>query len=85
MPAHEHEPSELRTWAGAIALVGAAVSAEFAWLHARAIEAMGVICGDAPALHCGWCPTALALFGVGVYLLAGPRAATVDDGQGRQS
>lgn len=67
------DTSEIWTWAGAICLVGAAVSAEFAWLHARAIQALGVICGSQPSPHCIWCPTALVLLAAGLVLLSRSR------------
>jgi hypothetical protein len=36
-----------------------------AWLHARAIDALGPICGGSTA-HCAWCPSAVALAALGV-------------------
>jgi hypothetical protein len=64
--------SEIRTWAGALALVGAAASAELAWLHMRAVQALGVICGGPAESHCAWCPLAVALLGIGAFLLKAP-------------
>lgn len=66
-PAHT-----LLTMAGALCLVGAAISAEIAWLHMRWLAATyGVICGQSPSLtHCAACPTAVALLAGGLGFLA---------------
>lgn len=78
MRAKVRETSEIWTWAGATCLVGAAVSAELAWLHARAIQALGVICGTQPSPHCIWCPTALVLLAAGMVLISRSRRRHAD-------
>jgi len=50
--------SRLRMIVAGAAIVGAAVSGELAWLHARSLEAFGVICGGLTP-HCGWCVSAV--------------------------
>ena len=60
--------SDLITAAGAAMLVGAAVSAEMAWLAARGVAQLGVICGAAGQPHCPW------LIGAGALLVSGTAA-----------
>lgn len=61
--------TRLRMIGAGAAFVGAAVSTELAWLHARALSALGVICGGATP-HCGWCVSAVALGLIGAAALA---------------
>ena len=73
---HKNEPLDLRSVAGALCLLASAGGATLAWAHMRAIEQMGVICGAAPEVHCGWCASALVLGLSGAALVAGaPRPA----------
>jgi hypothetical protein len=60
--------SRLRIAGAGAAIVGAAVSAELAWLHARELSAFGVICGGT-TIHCGWCVSTIALAGLAVAAL----------------
>lgn len=65
---------ENRLIAGLSALVAAALSAEYAWLHARSTAALyGAICGEGPLVHCAACYAAPALAAVAAWLLA-PKA-----------
>lgn len=71
-------PLKFELLAGLTSLVAGAVTAQLAWRHARAIQAMGPICGDGPDLHCAWCPATLAFLALGLLLLtsaAGRRLA----------
>lgn len=61
--------TRVRMLGAGAAFVGAAVSTELAWLHARALSALGVICGGATP-HCGWCVSAVALGLIGAAALA---------------
>ncbi len=62
---------ESRIIAGVSAWVAAALSAEFAWLHARSTAALyGAICGEGPLLHCAACYGAPLLALAGAALLA---------------
>ena len=55
-------------------LVGAAVSAEMAWLAARGVAQLGVICGAAGQPHCPWMIGSAALLASGTAtLIAGRR------------
>ena len=66
--------SDLITAAGADMLVGAAVSAEMAWLAARGVAELGVICGAAGQPHCPWMIGSAALLASGTAtLIAGRR------------
>lgn len=66
--------SDLITAAGAAMLVGAAISAELAWLAARGVAELGVICGAAGQPHCPWLIGAAALLASGTAtLIAGRR------------
>ena len=66
--------SDLITAAGAAMLVGAAVSAEMAWLAARGVAQLGVICGAAGQPHCAWVIGSAALLASGTAtLIAGRR------------
>ena len=66
--------SDLITAAGAAMLVGAAVSAEMAWLAARGVAQLGVICGAAGQPHCPWMIGSAALLASGTAtLIAGRR------------
>ncbi|CAN7367249.1 hypothetical protein LJR164_002209 [Phenylobacterium sp. LjRoot164] len=66
--------SDLITAAGAAMLVGAAVSTEMAWLAARGVAELGVICGAAGQPHCPWLIGAAALLASGTAtLIAGRR------------
>lgn len=47
-----------------------AIAGELAWLHARAVEAAGLLCGQAATPHCGWCVTAGGLAFVAVAVAA---------------
>lgn len=62
--------SDLITAAGAAMLVGAAVCAEFAWLAARGVASLGVICGAAGQPHCPWLISAGVLAAAGAAALA---------------
>ena len=70
--------SDLITAAGAAMLVGAAICAELAWLAARGVADLGVICGAAGQPNCPWLIAAavLAVGGAGALMLA-PRPAPV--------
>ncbi|MDP1873238.1 hypothetical protein [Phenylobacterium sp.] len=60
-----------RIIAGVAAWVGAALSAEYAWLHARSTAALyGAICGEGPLVHCAACYAAPMLALAGIALLA---------------
>ncbi len=62
---------ESRIIAGVAAWVAAALSAEYAWLHARSTAALyGAICGEGPVLHCAACYAAPLLALAGGVLLA---------------
>ena len=68
---------ENRLIAGLSALVAAALSAEYAWLHARSTAALyGAICGEGPLVHCAACYAApiLALAGAGLLAPVGLKA-----------
>ncbi|WP_312164497.1 hypothetical protein [Phenylobacterium sp.] len=66
--------SDLVTAAGAVMLVGSALSAEMAWLAARGVANLGVICGAAGQPHCPWLIGAAALLASGTAtLIAGRR------------
>ena len=54
--------SDLVLAVGAAMLVGAAVSAELAWLAARGVAELGVICGAAGRPDCPYLIAAAALF-----------------------
>ena len=55
-------PLRLQTLLATLAVSGAALSAEMAWLHARSLHLTEAFCGIAPrAPHCGWCVAAVAL------------------------
>lgn len=79
------QKSEWPFLAGLVVLAGAAVSAELAWLHARSIQALGVICGQGPDPHCAWCPTALVLLALGLFLVAAPSPACAPSKRGRKA
>lgn len=64
-----NDMTRVRMIGAGAAFVGAAVSAELAWLHARSLSAFGVICGGATP-HCGWCYSAVALGLIGAAALA---------------
>lgn len=51
--------SEVLATVGAVLMGAGAVSAELAWLHARAMDAQGLLCG-ASEPHCAWCALAVA-------------------------
>ena len=53
--------SDLTTAAGAAMLVGSAVCGELAWLAARGVAELGVICGSAGQPHCPYLIAAAAL------------------------
>jgi len=77
---------EIRLIAGLTAWVAAALSAEYAWLHARSTEALyGAICGEGPLAHCAACYAApmLALAGAGLLAPEGLRALRVVAGSAR--
>ena len=77
---------ENRLIAGLTAWVAAALSAEYAWLHARSTEALyGAICGEGPLAHCAACYAApmLALAGAGLLAPEGLRALRVVAGSAR--
>ena len=59
----------LRPWGAGIALAIAAVSAAQALAHQKAIEAMGVICGQGPSPHCAWCAVGVAAAAAGLMRL----------------
>ncbi|HMP63928.1 hypothetical protein [Phenylobacterium sp.] len=62
---------EIRLIGGFTALVAAALSAEYAWLHAQSTAALyGAICGEGPLVHCAACYAAPAFAFVGAWLLA---------------
>lgn len=65
--------SDLITAAGAALLVGAALSAEMAWLAARGVAELGVICGAAGEPHCPWLIGAAALLASGAATLVAAR------------
>ena len=65
--------SDLITAAGAAMLVGAAVSAEMAWLAARGVAQLGVICGAAGQPHCPWMIGSAALRASGTATLSAGR------------
>jgi hypothetical protein len=68
--------SDLITAAGAAMLVGAALSAEMAWLAARGVANLGVLCGSAGQPHCPWLIAAAVLLASGAAtLIAGRRRA----------
>lgn len=54
--------SDLVTAAGAAMMVGAAVSAELAWLAARGVAGLDTICGAAGQPDCPYLIAAAALF-----------------------
>lgn len=54
-------PVRLQTLFATLSFSGAALSAEMAWLHARALHLAEAFCGLAPREHCGWCVAAAAL------------------------
>ncbi|WP_374569791.1 hypothetical protein [Phenylobacterium sp.] len=60
--------SKLRMAGAGVAIVGSAVSAELAWLHAKTLSAFGVICGGL-APHCGWCVATVGFAAVAVAAL----------------
>ncbi|MCG9915105.1 MAG: hypothetical protein MH112_01940 [Phenylobacterium sp.] len=61
---------ETRSIAGVSAWVAAALSAEYAWLHARSTAALyGAICGEGPVLHCAACYAAPLFALAGAVLL----------------
>ncbi|MEH6678310.1 hypothetical protein [Phenylobacterium sp.] len=77
---------ENRLIAGLTAWVAAALSAEYAWLHARSTEALyGAMCGEGPLAHCAACYAApmLALAGAGLLAPEGLRALRVVAGSAR--
>lgn len=61
---------DLITAAGAALLVAAAVCAELAWLAARGLAALGVICGSAGRPDCPYLIAAGALAVSGAAMLA---------------
>lgn len=64
-------PRPVLTIAGALSLVGAAVSGEVAVQHMRWTAATyGAICGADGVPHCAACPTAVGLLMVGLAFLA---------------
>lgn len=66
-----------RIIAGVSTWVAAALSAEYAWLHARSTAALyGAICGEGPLVHCAACYAApiLALAGAGLLAPVGFKA-----------
>lgn len=66
--------SDLITAAGAAMLVGAALSVEMAWLAARSVAQLGVICGAAGQPNCPWLMGGAALLASGTAtLIAGRR------------
>lgn len=65
----------LRAWGAGIALSLAAVSAAQALAHQKAIQAMGVICGQGPSPHCAWCAVGVAAAATGLTLLFWPSPA----------
>ena len=65
--------SDLITAAGAAMLVGAAISAELAWLAARGVAQLGVICGAAGQPHCPYLVAAAALLVGGTLTLVRSR------------
>ena len=77
---------ENRLILGLTAWVAAALSAEYAWLHARSSAALyGVICGDGPLVHCAACYAApiLALAGAGLLAPEGLKAVRAVAGSAR--
>lgn len=77
---------ENRLIAGLTAWVAAALSAEYAWLHARSTAALyGALCGEGPLAHCAACYAApmLALAGAGLLAPEGLRALRVVAGSAR--
>lgn len=64
----DEDMGKLRMAGAGAAIVGSAVSAELAWLHARELSAFGVICGGATP-HCGWCVSAAGLAALAAGLL----------------
>lgn len=73
--------SDLITAAGAAMLVGSAVCAELAWLAARGVANLGVICGSPGQIDCPYLvSSALLLVGGSLTLVRGlrrPKAARV--------
>ena len=73
--------SDLITAAGAAMLVGSAVCAELAWLAARGVANLGVICGSPGQIDCPYFVSAAALLVGGSLTLARglrrPKAASV--------
>jgi len=61
--------SDLITAAGAAMLIGSALCGELAWLAAREVTNLGVICGAAGQPHCPWLIGAAALFASGAATL----------------
>ena len=59
---------------GSLLRLGANLSAELAWAHARAL---GHICGAAQSPHCGWCYAAVGLAMAGLAAVAASRADRV--------
>lgn len=77
MRAQDLTRREIRFIAGLSSWVFAALSAEYAWLHARSTLALyGAICGEGPLVHCAACYAApiLALAGAGLLAPEGRRA-----------
>lgn len=75
---------ESRIIAGVSAWVAAALSAEYAWLHARSTAALyGAICGEGPLVHCAACYAApiLALAGAGLLAPVGLKAVRAKAGR----
>lgn len=62
--------SDLATAAGAAMLVAAAVCAELAWLAARGVAQLGVICGQAGRPDCPYLIAAAILLAAGTATLA---------------
>lgn len=73
--------SDLITAAGAAMLVSSAVCAELAWLAARGVANLGVICGSPGQIDCPYLVSAAGLLVAGSLTLArglrAPKAARV--------
>lgn len=73
--------SDLITAAGAAMLVGSAICAELAWLAARGVANLGVICGSPGQIDCPYLvSSAVLLVGGSLTLARGlrrPKAARV--------
>lgn len=69
------KPRSVLMIAGALSLVGAAVSGEVAVLHLRW---MAAICGAEGLPHCAACPTAVGLLMAGLAFLAAAMGERVE-------